>query len=227
MNPVPNRPRLKICGVTNAADARLVSASGADYCGILVEVAASRRSLPLPAAAEVAAAATIPVVILLCDAPPELVMEAAARISPHAVQLHGHESPDYVRGLRRVLRCEIWKALHLPPLPEEAPPDEYAAAGVDAFLLDSVTMTGGVQNLGGTGTPCDWDLAAQAVRAISKPVFLAGGITPENVGDALRRVRPYGIDLCSGVERVKGQKDPDKVRRLVEAIRHASGELAG
>ncbi len=223
---MPDRPRLKICGITNTADARLVSASGADYCGILVEVPASRRSLPLPAAVEVAAAATIPVVILLCDAPPELVVEAAARIAPHAVQLHGHESPDYIRGLRPLLRCEIWKALHLPPLPEEATPDQYVAAGVDAFLLDSATTTGGVQNLGGTGTPCDWDMAAQAVRAISKPVFLAGGITPENVGEALRRVRPHGIDLCSGVERAKGQKDPEKVQRLIETFRQASGGFA-
>lgn len=225
MNPVPDRPRLKICGVTNAADARLVSASGADYCGILVQVAASRRSLSLPAAAEVAAAATIPVVILLCDAPRDLVIEAAGRISPHAVQLHGHESPDYVRDVRPLLRCEIWKALHLPPLPLEARPEDYIAAGVDAFLLDSATVTGGVRSLGGTGTMCDWTLAAEAVRAIPKPVFLAGGITPGNVAEALRRVRPHGIDLCSGVEKVKGQKDPEKVRRLVDAFRCAAGEF--
>ncbi len=225
MKPVSYHPRLKICGVTNAADAQLVSASGADYCGVLVEVGASPRSLGLPAAKQVASAATVPVVVLVCDAPRDLVIRAAVEIGPHSIQLHGHEPPEFVRGLRPLLRCEIWKALHLPPLPEEASPEDYIEAGVDAFLLDSASTAGGVQRLGGTGTLVDWKAAAEAVRTIRKPVFLAGGISPENVADALSQVRPYGVDLCSGVERSKGRKDPEKIHRLVAAFQERAREL--
>ena len=205
------RPQLKICGVTNGPDARLVTQSGADYCGVLVNVGFSERSLSLEKAREVAAASGVKVVVLLCDPPVELVEQVAREISPHAVQLLCHESPDLIRALRARVTCEIWKTLHLPA----ATTEDYVAAGVDAFLLDSSDSSEGFLRLGGTGKVIDWGQAAAAIQQISRPVFLAGGINPDNVASALFQVRPYGIDLCSGVELTKGRKDPEKIRRLV------------
>jgi len=219
------RPRLKICGVTNVADARLVAQSGADYCGILAGVGFSERDLSLEKAREVAAACTVPVVILLCDPTREHVEEVVHEIAPHAVQLLGRESPDLIRALRPRVRCEIWKTLHVPAVEGQASPEDYVRAGVDAFLLDSSDASEGFLRLGGTGTLVDWSRAAELIRRISKPVFLAGGINPENVAQALDQVRPYGIDLCSGVEQSRGRKDPEKVRRLVEAFSAAAAKL--
>lgn len=220
-----NRPRLKICGVTNTADARLVAASGADYCGILVSVGFSERSLSLPQAREVASASAAPVVILLCDPPMELAEEVAREIEPHAVQLLGSESPEFIRTLKPRLACKVWKTLHLPAPPGQAPAEEYTRAGVDAFLIDSSDASEGFLRLGGTGKVADWDQAVAAIERISRPVFLAGGISADNVAAALAKVRPYGVDLCSGVEASKGKKDPEKIRRLVDAFNSAVIEL--
>ncbi len=215
------RPRLKICGVANAGDARLVSTAGVDYCGILVNVGFSERSLPLGEAREVAATCTVPVVILLCDPSEEAAVEAAREIQPRAIQLLCRESPGLVRALRARVNCEIWKTLHLPAVQGQATPEEYADAGVDAFLLDSAGTADGFLRMGGTGTVVDWALAAEMIPRLPRPVFLAGGIGPDNVARAIERVRPFGVDLCSGVERSKGRKDPEKVRRLVEEFTRA------
>ena len=219
------RPSLKICGVTNAADARLVAGSGADYCGILVDVGFSERSLALAEAKRVAEACAVPVVILLCDPPQELVEAVVAQIAPRAVQLLGRESPELIRALRPRVGCEIWKTLHLPPVTGQASPDDYANAGVDRFLLDSSDASEGFLRLGGTGVVADWGRAAEVIRQAPRPVFLAGGINPDNVAAALNQVRPHGIDLCSGVEESRGRKDPGKVRRLVEAFSAAVAKL--
>jgi phosphoribosylanthranilate isomerase len=219
------RPRLKICGVTNGPDARLVTQSGADYCGILVDVGFSERSLSLGEAREVAAASGVKVVVLLCDPPQELVEKVVGEIAPYAVQLLCRESPDLIRALRPRVKCQIWKTLHLPAATGQATAEEYVAAGVDAFLLDSSDSSEGFLRLGGTGTVIDWGQAAAVIRQISKPVFLAGGINADNVASALFKVRPYGIDLCSGVELTKGRKDPVKLRRLVDNFSAAVAEI--
>lgn len=215
------RPRLKICGVANAADARLATECGADYCGILVNVGFSERSLSLPEAREVAAASGVPVIVLVCDPLIGAVEEIVREISPYAVQLLGHETPEFVRLLKSRLRCQLWKTLHQPPCPGQAPAEEYVNAGVDTFLIDRSDTSEGFLRLGGTGKVADWDQAASMIRQVSKPVFLAGGITAENVAAALFKVRPYGIDLCSGVESSKGKKDPEKMRRLADAFKTA------
>ncbi len=127
-----------------------------------------------------------------------------------------------IGALKARVRCEIWKTLHLPAVAGQATPEEYVTAGVDAFLLDSSDSSEGFLRLGGTGFLVNWSEASEMISRISKPVFLAGGIKPENVAQALDRVRPYGIDLCSGVERSRGRKDPEKIRRLVEAFSAAA-----
>jgi phosphoribosylanthranilate isomerase len=219
---VPYRPRLKICGVTNAADARLVGECGADYCGIVVDVAVSQRSLSPEEARQVASACAVPVVALLFDADSSHVERVVQAVSPWAVQLLGSESPELVGELAPRLGCQIWKTLHLGEIPGQASVEEYADAGAEVFLVDSCDVSDGVLRPGGTGKLADWDRAAELVERSPKPVFLAGGIDAVNVPLALAKVRPWGIDLCSGVEASKGRKDPEKVRRLVATLRSAA-----
>jgi phosphoribosylanthranilate isomerase len=221
MNDSKSQIRLKICGNTNSEDVRLVGDSGADYCGILVNVGFSERTLDLPQASVLAGKSKIPTVILLCDPDLELVKEVAAVINPFAVQLLGHESPEMVKRLKASIRCQIWKTVHLPLIPEEASPDDYIRAGIDALLVDSFDTSEGFARLGGTGKLADWKAAAAIVKAASVPVFLAGGINPENVQKAVTEVRPFGIDLCSGVESSRGKKDPEKLRNLVNNLKSA------
>jgi len=226
MAETPVQPYLKICGNTTIEDVRLVGASGADYCGILVNVAFSERSLSLQRAVELASESKIPNVILVCDLKIEEIEKVAAEIKPFAVQLLGHESPEFVRELKPGLQCRIWKTIHLPIVSGQASPEEYVKAGADALLVDSVDTSEGFQRLGGTGKVADWKTAAAIVKAVSTPVFLAGGINPGNVEKAITEVRPYGIDLCSGVEASRGKKDSEKLRNLVKNFRSASEKLA-
>lgn len=221
-NNVPSSTRLKICGNTNSEDVRLVGDSGADYCGILVNVGFSERTLDLPQAAKLAEESKIPTVILLCDPEIALIRAVAAAINPFALQFLGHESPDMIKELKDDIKCQLWKTVHLPGIPGEASCDDYIRAGIDALLVDSVDTSEGFARLGGTGKLADWNAAAEIVRRVSVPVFLAGGINPANVGKAIAEVRPFGIDLCSGVEKTRGKKDPEKISDLVRNIRSAA-----
>lgn len=218
----PSPTRLKICGNTNSEDVRLVGDSGADYCGILVSVGFSERTLTLSQASELAQGSKIPTVILLCDPEFVLVKEVAAKINPFAIQLLGHESPEMVKKMKSEVRCQIWKTIHLPLIPAEASPDDYIHAGIDALLIDSFDTSEGFTRLGGTGKLADWKAAAAIVKTASVPVFLAGGINPENIQKAVTEVRPFGIDLCSGVESSRGKKDPEKLRNLVSNLKSAT-----
>jgi phosphoribosylanthranilate isomerase len=89
------------------------------------------------------------------------------------------------------------------------------------LLIDSADASDGFLRLGGTGKVADWQAAAAIVEKLSMPVFIAGGINPDNVEEALIRLRPYGVDLCSGVEAAMGKKDPEKVRALVSRFKTA------
>ncbi len=215
------RPRLKICGITNIDDARLVGSSGADYLGILVNVSFSERSLSLKQAREVASASTIPIVVLMCEPTFEEVESVVQKIEPYAVQLVCRESPKFVKELKSRLTCQVWKTIHIPAVLGEASPEEYVEARADALIIDSSDTSEGFMRFGGTGKVANWDLAATIIKQIRVPVFLAGGITQDNVYNALAKVRPYGIDLCSGVEASKGKKDRDKVRAFVDNFKRA------
>lgn len=214
---------LKLCGTTNVADARL--ARGADFCGMLVGVDWSERSLTLEQAGQVAEASGTKNVVLLCNPSAAFAEEVARALRPYALQLLCHERPALVSELKELLPCEIWKTVHLPLPDGQAAPEAYAEAGADALLVDSVDLSEGFERLGGTGKVGDWAAVAALKEKIDIPVFLAGGIGPENVADAVRTVRPYGIDLCSGVEMRRGRRDPEKVKRLVRSFREAVAEV--
>lgn len=221
------QPRLKICGVTNVEDARLIGDSGADYCGVLVDVGFSERSLSLERAREVASAAGTQVVVLLCDPTLEAALEVVSQIKPYALQLLCRESPEFLRTLKSRVSCQVWKTIHLPVAAGQASAMEYVEAGADILLVDSVDTSEGFARMGGTGKVADWSAVAGLVEKVSVPVFLAGGIGPHNVENALIQMRPYGVDLCSGVEAFKGKKDPEKVRSLIKNFKAAQAKIEG
>jgi len=219
--------KLKICGTANVEDARLTGMLGVDYCGILVDVGFSERTLSLEKAREVAEASGTENVILLCNPDMELVERVAAEIRPVAIQLLCEESPVFLADVKARVVCEIWKTVHLPVQGDQAGPEAYVDAGVDALLIDAVDTSEGFTRFGGTGKVADWHVAAEVVQKVGVPVFLAGGIRPDNIADAIASVRPEGIDLCSGVEAEKGKKDPEKMRLLVENFNKAVKDLEG
>lgn len=188
-----------------------------------MDVAWSERSLTLEQARPVARASGVRNVILLCNPSPAFAVEVAVTLKPHALQLHCQEPPSLVAELKELLTCAIWKTVHLSNLEGQAAPHAYIAAGADALLADSVDTSEGFARLGGTGKVGDWEAVAALRQQMDIPVFLAGGIGPDNVAAAVHAVQPAGVDLCSGVESALGQRDPAKVERLLEMFRKAAG----
>ena len=223
------RCSVKICGITSIHDAQLAADAGADYIGVLVDVAVSERTRSATQAAEIASASPIPAVILLYNRSTSDIQEIVSKTHPFAVQLLGQESPQQVKELKRTVPCQLWKSVYLPAgRPENvdmpAVRTEMKAhrdAGADFLLFDSVDMSLEKPRYGGTGKTCDWNVAAELITDSPLPVFFAGGIRPENVKAAIETIRPHGIDLCSGVEASKGIKDPSKLEQLMEQIEQA------
>ncbi|MDQ0285691.1 phosphoribosylanthranilate isomerase [Desulfofundulus luciae] len=200
--------RVKICGITDISSALAAAEAGADALGF-VFAPSPRRITPSQACR---ICRELPPFItrvgVFVDAPLEEVRAVAEYCGLDAIQLHGCESPDYCRALGR----RVIKAFRVG---DEIDPVELSGHPADAILLD--TFVAGQR--GGTGRPFDWQLAAGL--KLSRPLILAGGLTPENVGRAVVTVQPYGVDVSSGVEKdgQPGKKDPDKIRRFIAAAK--------
>lgn len=215
------KTHIKICGITSIEDARQAAYLGADYIGIIVGVSGSPRSLPVIQAARLRAACTIPVIVL-SDMPAARLRDALAIIQPDGVQLVGTYPEDSVCNIKQNLHCALWRTFYIPPADEKHTTSDllqayetFCRAGVDVVVCD----TGIPGKKGGTGVTGNWLAARELVEAGRVPVFLAGGITPDNVRDALTLVNPYGIDVSSGVEQRPGEKDYRKIKRLVQIVR--------
>lgn len=225
---------IKICGVIQEEGVRLISESGADYLGLLVDMP-SPRTLTPEKAAEFASKATIDVALLFYNKDVDGVARAVETARPAAVQLQGDDPPEAVAALRKRIGANIWKSVHLPAegtggvdvANVVSKMKEYADAGADRFLFDTFFMENGKKRIGGTGKTYNWDVAKELVAASPLPVILAGGLTPENVGEAIRATRPQGVDVASGVEISKGVKDPEKVKRFMRNAREAEKEVEG
>lgn len=228
--PTASDIKVKVCGITTVEDARIVAEAGADYIGVIVGIDVSPSQLTLEQARPICEQSPLPVVNLFFNRDAGQIREAVTVLKPHAVQLLGQETPALVRTLTGTVACEVWKSIHLPPASGgkvdiaghlEAV-KTLTDAGVSAVLIDTVIGAAGPdQRWGGTGQVSNWDAARRLAEAIPVPTFLAGGINPDNVGQAIATVRPYGIDLSSGVEIMKGRKDPEKLRQLMLAVRGA------
>ena len=208
-----DRIRTKLCGITTVADARLAAEAGADFIRVLVEVEQSPRCLTVEEARPICVQSRVPVVALLFNRDADQIRRVTSTLHPQAIQLLGQETPALVRELAGTEDHLIWKSMHLPPSGEgetDVPNfmeeiNAFIDAGVHGILLDTVTGAGtGNRRYGGTGRVNDWETARTLVAKIRVPTLLAGGIDPDNVGEAIETVRPYGIDLASGVEARNG-----------------------
>jgi phosphoribosylanthranilate isomerase len=200
--------KVKICGITNAPDALAAAAAGADALGFMF-YDASPRHITLGAAAEIIRQLppSVVKVVVFVNASTDRVVRAIGECGLNLLQFHGDETPEYCVqfGVMSMKAFRIRDADSLRTLPEYA---------TDAWLLDAYVA----DNPGGTGETFNWDLAVEA-RKLGRPIFLAGGLTPENVAEAIRKVQPYAVDVSSGVETAPGKKDPDKIRRFIAAAR--------
>jgi phosphoribosylanthranilate isomerase len=198
--------KVKICGVTRAEDALLAARLGADALGFNFWPGSKRHLAPAAARAIVRRLPPyVTAVGVFVDAPREEILRAVDASGVTAVQLHGDESPELCASLP----LPVVKAIRVADAHALALLASYEVAG---FLLDAPGP-----GYGGTGRTFDWSLAAEA--AASVPVVLAGGLRPENVAEAIRAVRPWGVDVASGVESSPGVKDEDRLRRFIAAAR--------
>jgi phosphoribosylanthranilate isomerase len=200
--------RVKICGITSLDDARAALNAGADALGLMF-YEPSPRNLSLKEAARIAAALPpfIARVGVFVDAPEQFVRDAISACGLDAVQFHGKESPDYCARFQ----TKVIKAFRMRDASTLAVLPKYVT---HAWLLDS--FVSGQQ--GGTGAVFNWDLAVQA-QTLGKPIVLAGGLTPENVTEAIAKVRPCAVDVSSGVESAPGKKDARRIRAFVAAAK--------
>ena len=204
--------RTKICGLTRPEDARLAVAAGADLLGVVF--AGGPRVVDVPTAGAIrVAAGHVPVLGVFGEQPTEEILRIVRSAGLDGAQLHG----AYPRDVAVRLRAEgllVWRVARLATTVESGALLELTDAA-DAVLVEPRV----VQALGGTGVALDLDLACRARDVLADTTMaLAGGLTPESVAAAVALVRPDIVDVSSGVERLPGIKDPDKIARFVEAV---------
>ena len=205
--------RIKICGITNEKDALWVVNLGVDYIGFNFYKDSPRKISPKLAAQIIGKlpSFTQPVGVFVNEEMKAVKM-IAEKCRLNLVQLHGEETPEYCRELQtQSPRLKIVKAFRIR---DKENLDGIGNYSVDYYLLDSYVP--GIE--GGTGEIFNWDLAVEA-KQFGKPVFLAGGLTPDNVTQAIEKVDPYGVDVASGVERTPRRKDYNLMREFISRIR--------
>ena len=204
--------KVKICGITNLADALAAVEAGADALGFMF-YEASPRFVPPKVAAEIVRALPpfVAKVGVFVNASADAVTSIVEECGLDTLQFHGDEPPEFCRRFRlktiKAFRVRDARSL-----------EQMAAYQSEAWLLD--TFVAG--KLGGTGEPFNWDLAREAGRRNSR-VILAGGLTPANVAQAVRQVRPFAVDVSSGVELSLGTKDPARIRAFIAAAKSVEG----
>lgn len=205
--------RIKICGITNEEDAAAALLAGADALGFVFYCKSPRWIDPTVAGRIISSLPPfVAPVGVFVNEEVKVVRDLMDGCGLALAQLHGDETAAYCLELAR----PAVKALRIKDRGSFLALAEFQGrAGIRGFLLDAYAEDA----YGGTGRTVDWALAAEAARSAS--VLLAGGLTPENVAEAIRAVRPYGVDVSSGVESTPGKKDAEKVRRFIQSAREA------
>ncbi|MDO5135809.1 MAG: phosphoribosylanthranilate isomerase [Eubacteriales bacterium] len=199
--------RIKVCGLTRREDILAVNEALPDYCGFVIDVPGSRRNCSPLMVKEMVCLLDKRVrpVGVFVNAPVRLPALLLREGTIFAAQLHGGEDEDYIRELRRLAGkdARIMKAFSIGSREDV---EESRRSTADYVLLD--------QGKGGTGKTFDWSLAG----GLDRPFFLAGGLSLENMAEAIRLLKPYGVDLSSSLEK-DGRKDPEKIKKAVELVR--------
>ncbi|MFB6147137.1 MAG: phosphoribosylanthranilate isomerase [Halobacteriaceae archaeon] len=222
--------RVKICGTCGAADRDAAVAAGADAIGVVTEFPD-----PVPwnldrdtAAKLVDGVPPFVTSVAVTTGDPADVADLAATIRPDVIQMHGEKPPDVVAGVVDRLGeqgVQTIKAVTVDPAGDLDRQRERVAAvvgaGVDGVVIDTAVPD---RRGGGSGQALPWDRARRLTADLDLPVVLAGGLTPENVADAVAAVDPDGVDVISGVERERCEKDPDRMAAFVDTARRAGRE---
>ena len=203
--------KIKICGITCIEDALAACEAGADALGFVLVPEARKRNRYIETAAAAVIIAQLPPLVLSVAV---VVNESLETLLEYArifdrIQLHGDEPPEVCRALG----AKAFKAFQVKPGMTLDDLEQYPN---NCILLDAWTP----DSRGGAGKVCDWEFAAQA--AAQKQVLLAGGLTPENVEEAVRRIQPYGVDASSSLESAPGKKDHERIRSFINNTRKAS-----
>ena len=220
------RTRIKICGVCRPEDALLAAHAGADAIGIVFHEPAP-RNVPRDRAQAILAALPpfVTAVGVFADAPADVVLSTARQLGLRHVQLNGHEPPEMIRALQPLA---VVKAVSVERERYGATLKTWREAIASLALTNLVGFvleTAGTGQAGGSGVANDWDAVGAARDAGSfeglPPIIAAGGLTPESVGGIVRDVRPYAVDVSSGVEASRGVKSPELLAAFVAAVREA------
>ena len=217
---------IKICGITSVADARLVAEAGANAIGLNF-YSPSPRSIGIEAAQEIVQCIPpyVDPVGLFVNRPAAEIREVAQTVGLRTLQLHGDLAPELVSALREfsvVPAFPLATEENVSSILQFVATCERLGRLPCSILLDAHSS----EKFGGTGQVAPWSLARAVVDRCMVPVTLAGGLTAKNVGEAIRSVRPWGVDVASGVEVAPGRKEAYKVRKFVEQVRLASGQPA-
>jgi phosphoribosylanthranilate isomerase len=200
---------IKICGITNLNDAHAAVAAGADALGFNFYRQSPRYIAPASAREIVNTLpdSIVTVGVFVNEASPEAVRAIANESGVKAVQLHGDESPDYCRALNSVIKTFA------------VSDDSFDMNQLDAYDVDAIMLDTKDNRLrGGTGRVFDWSIAQQVSQLVPK-LYLAGGLSPENVSEAIEFVQPYAVDACSSLEDKPGIKNHERMRVFVDRVR--------
>jgi phosphoribosylanthranilate isomerase len=219
---MPEGVRVKICGLTRREDALEADRLGADYLGVIMSEGFG-RSVEASVAGDLLEGSAALKVAVLVNEVPDRAEELAGLLDADVIQLHGDEAPDVVVELRERGGWALWKAVRAHSIQ-----DLERAVGVYSALVDGLLLEGRREGrVGGAGATLrlDPDLVRRLVPT-KLDFVLAGGLTPSSVVEAVARFGPDIVDVSSGIERVRGEKDPDLVRTFIESARHAGGRAA-
>lgn len=205
---------IKICGITSRDDAQVAAEAGASAIGLMFYDKSSRAVVVDQAGGIVAGLSPwVGRVGVFVNPPADLVWQAIHAAQLTILQFHGEESPEFC-GQFGLMTMKAFR------VKDESSLGQLSDYPTDAWLLDAYSPAGH----GGTGERFNWDLAI-AAKNRGRPIVLAGGLTADNVGDAITRVQPFGVDVSSGVEISPGRKDPEKVRKFVVEAKAAYARL--
>ena len=203
--------KVKICGITNTPDAQVAVSAGTDALGFIFYSKSPRYIDPKVAKHIISELPpfVLPIGVFVNEEP-KVVRDIMQECGLALAQLHGDETPAYCENLER----PVLRGIRLRDRGSFLAMAEYKGrAGVRGFVVDAFSESA----FGGTGETTDWTLASEAAKAA--PILLAGGLTPDNVQEAIQKVKPYGVDVSSGVEASPGKKDPAKVQAFIHAAK--------
>ena len=211
-------PRIKICCISSIEEAALAVSCGASALGLVSAMPSGPGVIDETIIAEIIVTVppTVATFLLTSRQEADAILDQHQRCRPNTLQLVDHVAERELVKLRRALPgIALVQVIHVTG-PESIVEARAIAPLVDAILLDSGNQTLAVKELGGTGRTHDWTISRKIREQCGRPLFLAGGLRPENVADAIEQVRPFGLDICSGV-RTGGKLDSSKLRAFVSA----------